>query len=485
MSKKRMKLNRVGLTSAHRVAPLIRDESLNGEPKRASSTIRGSVMKTKSSSPHPETAVLVPPRLKQQQHSDLDTTRSPGITHERENTTSSLRTSLATARKELRSQTSSLRQVSGYLKTLLNNIPIPLVIVGRDLRLRYASRDAMQILNLASFDSRIKITDTMLALHVVDLKKLILHVMRKGEVLSREIQDENGVWRLLWLEPYEMTTHAIDGAVVTLFNIDAQKRVETSLEEERRMVQQMLGGLDGIVVLLDEGGCVMRVNRKGAELLGRDELEIVGKNWFDTVISEASRSEARSRFTQLMSGEENHPGWNDLFVTLKNGQKRLIRWCSTVLTDTAGTRIGMVGSGEDITLWREAQLSAVESEERFKQLIGMEPESDFLTLDTGGNITGWYAGPRSPHVYRAEEVIGKHVSIFFPTEDFLAGKPMRMLRVAETRGRSEEEGWCVSKDGAHRRARFSISPSRDAGNNLIGFAATIRYLEDYIRVWRD
>jgi hypothetical protein len=49
--------------------------------------------------------------------------------------------------------------------------------------------------------------------------------------------------------------------------------------------------------------------------------------------------------------------------------------------------------------------------------------------------------------YQASEIIGKHFSIFYPSEIARNGFPDRELVEAERLGRFEDEGWRVRKDG--------------------------------------
>ena len=56
-------------------------------------------------------------------------------------------------------------------------------------------------------------------------------------------------------------------------------------------------------------------------------------------------------------------------------------------------------------------------------------------LDTHGLVNSWNAGAERIKGYRAEEIIGKHFSQFYPPVDVQAGKPTDDLKVAATEGR--------------------------------------------------
>ena len=101
-----------------------------------------------------------------------------------------------------------------------------------------------------------------------------------------------------------------------------------------------------------------------------------------------------------------------------------------------------------------------------------------FALDTQGYILTWNAGAQRLKGYTAEEAIGKHFSIFYPPEDFSAGKPAWELEVATELGRVEDEGWRVRRDGTYFWANVLITALRDDHGHLIGFAKVTRDLTE-------
>ena len=86
--------------------------------------------------------------------------------------------------------------------------------------------------------------------------------------------------------------------------------------------------------------------------------------------------------------------------------------------------------------------------------------------------------PSASRATRADEIIGKHFSIFYPPEDIAAGKTERELEIAIREGRFEEEGWRVRKDGSRIWANVTITALRNPEGVLIGFAKVTRDLTD-------
>ena len=101
-----------------------------------------------------------------------------------------------------------------------------------------------------------------------------------------------------------------------------------------------------------------------------------------------------------------------------------------------------------------------------------------FALDPHGYILSWNIGAARLKGYKAEEIIGKHFSIFYPPEDNARGKTTWELEMAERDGRFEDEGWRVKKDGSMFWANVIITALRAPNGALVGFAKVTRDLTE-------
>jgi PAS domain S-box-containing protein len=100
-------------------------------------------------------------------------------------------------------------------------------------------------------------------------------------------------------------------------------------------------------------------------------------------------------------------------------------------------------------------------------------------LDPSGNVASWNGGAERIKGYKADEIIGKHFSTFYPPEDLAAGKPAWELEIATREGRFEDEGgWRVRKDGSLFWANVVITALRTKTGDLVGFAKVTRDLTE-------
>jgi PAS domain S-box-containing protein len=118
------------------------------------------------------------------------------------------------------------------------------------------------------------------------------------------------------------------------------------------------------------------------------------------------------------------------------------------------------------------------SEEQFGLLVSAVRDYAIFMLDVEGHIATWNLGAQLIKGYRADEIIGRHFSIFYPPEDLAARKPERELEIATAEGVYEEEGWRIRKDGTYFWASVVITALRDETGSLVGFGKVTRDLTE-------
>src|SRR5262249_21263940 len=95
-----------------------------------------------------------------------------------------------------------------------------------------------------------------------------------------------------------------------------------------------------------------------------------------------------------------------------------------------------------------------------------------------GNVATWNIGAQRIKGYTADEIVGRHFSIFYPAEAKDSGWPDHELRAAAEKGSFVDEGWRLRKDGSAMWANVTITALRDESSRLIGFAKLTRDLTE-------
>lgn len=115
------------------------------------------------------------------------------------------------------------------------------------------------------------------------------------------------------------------------------------------LAERLLDVAGAIVVVLDRDGRVVLTNRQGCALIGRDEADIVGRDWFDLAEPPSGRADARREYMRTLAVPADHDVRFDSTVLTAEGEERIITWRSALLVDAAGSVAGVVRAGDDIT----------------------------------------------------------------------------------------------------------------------------------------
>lgn len=158
------------------------------------------------------------------------------------------------------------------------------------------------------------------------------------------------------------SNNEIIGAVENFRDLTKHKGLWGKLREERNRAQQYLNIAGVIIIAMNKKGIVTLINKKGCDVLGYKEEEIIGKNWFDLCVPERVRENRKETFRKVMSGEEQEVEDYENTVLTKSGEERIIAWHNSALTDEKGLIIGTLSSGEDITKRKETEVELIRSE---------------------------------------------------------------------------------------------------------------------------
>jgi PAS domain S-box-containing protein len=117
-------------------------------------------------------------------------------------------------------------------------------------------------------------------------------------------------------------------------------------------------------------------------------------------------------------------------------------------------------------------------EQRLQLLIEAVTDYGIFMLDPEGHIASWNTGAQKLKGYTRQEILGQHFSIFYPPDAVASGWPQEELRLARLRGRFEDEGWRLRKDGTRFWANVTITALYGPMGELTGFAKITRDLTE-------
>jgi PAS domain S-box-containing protein len=95
-------------------------------------------------------------------------------------------------------------------------------------------------------------------------------------------------------------------------------------------------------------------------------------------------------------------------------------------------------------------------------------------LDKNGCIATWNSTAENIKGYKADEIIGKPVDIFYTDVDRKKNIPLNNLNQSFKKGLLETDGWRLKKDGTKFFATITITPQIDSNGNIEGYVKIVR-----------
>ncbi len=256
-----------------------------------------------------------------------------------------------------------------------------------------------------------------------------------------------------------------------------RKPVQTDLKHSSEIYKLLVAAVEDYAIFaLDPKGIILTWNLGAERLKGYRPEEVIGTS-FTRFYSQKDIDNHHPESELLIAAEKGkyeEEGWR----IRKDGSQFWANIVITALRDENGALLGFGKVTRDLTGRKRAETILRESEERFRLMVESVPDYAIFMLDPKGNIATWNKGAERNKGYKAEEIIGRHFSTFYPPEDIKSEKPARELREAVNGGRFEEEGWRIRKDGSRFWASVVITPIFDKVGELRGFAKVTRDLTE-------
>jgi PAS domain S-box-containing protein len=142
-----------------------------------------------------------------------------------------------------------------------------------------------------------------------------------------------------------------------------RKQAESAARHARDRAQRYLDTAQVILLALDLDGRITLINRKGCDLLGSAERDLVGRDFLETCLPVRNRAPFRQNLQMVVAGDLSVI---EIPVLTRSGEERLIEWRNTPLHDDAGLVVGTLSSGADVTERNRAVEALRAAEERMR-----------------------------------------------------------------------------------------------------------------------
>jgi len=195
------------------------------------------------------------------------------------------------------------------------------------------------------------------------------------------------------------------GAVLVFRDVTKRIEAEEAIRRERDRAQQYLDIAAVLMVALNEKGEITLINRKGCEILGYEEHELIGKNWFETVMPDQYRDQVEEKFNKLMAGVADSVKCLECEILTRTKEHRIIGCHATPIRASDGRITGVLVAAQDLTEQRRAEK---EKEQLQAQLFHSQKMEAIGTLAAGvahdfNNLLTAIQGNAELALFRLEE----------------------------------------------------------------------------------
>jgi PAS domain S-box-containing protein len=256
--------------------------------------------------------------------------------------------------------------------------------------------------------------------------------------------------------------------------------IESLRQSEERFRLLVASIRDYAIFMLDPGGYVLTWNTGAERFKGYQADEIIGQHFSVFYPDEARQKRWPEHELEVAKdvGVFEDEGWR----VRKDGS---LFWANVVISAMRtpdGRLLGFAKVTRDLTQRRAHEEELRRSEERFRLLVEGVAEYAIFMLDPNGIVATWNAGAERIKGYTANEIIGRHFSVFYPENARDSGWPEHELQEAAEKGIFIDIGWRVRKDGTSFWANVTLTALRDDAGHLIGYAKLTRDLTEAKRV---
>ncbi len=155
-------------------------------------------------------------------------------------------------------------------------------------------------------------------------------------------------------------------------DITNQKRTEEKLKREKQMTDKFLSVARAIILVIGSDKKIRLINKKGCEIFGYKESEMLGKNFFKEFIAPEKQEKVINAYEKYITKKSEIAEYLEYPILTKENNQRIIAWYTDTINDNG--EILIISSGYDITDMRQMEQALAYSEARYRTLVELSPE---------------------------------------------------------------------------------------------------------------
>jgi PAS domain S-box-containing protein len=262
-------------------------------------------------------------------------------------------------------------------------------------------------------------------------------------------------------------------AVVRMRTEIARREAEGALRDsETRKTAILQSAVDGIITM-DQDGRIIDFNPAAEAILRRRKEEVVGSTVLETMVPERLRDAHRRGLKRFLESGTGKVIGSRLHVpALRGDGSEFEAELSVAAARLENGEVFFTGYLRDITEAKWAERAA----QRLVAIVESSHDA-IVSKDLNGIIQTWNGGAERVFGYKAEEVIGKPITIVIPP-DRRDEEPAILARIRNGERVDHFETVRQRKDGSLIDVSLTISPVRDKEGRIIGASKIARDISE-------
>jgi PAS domain S-box-containing protein len=206
----------------------------------------------------------------------------------------------------------------------------------------------------------------------------VIETGQKQAGVEYRVKHIDGTWR--WhttsASPIVNKTGEVIGFNGIARDITESKQARDMLQAERDYSNSIIRGTNALICGIAPDGTCLYLNPAAAKVVGFEESEIVGRNWWTTLYPGDDYEQVNQLFRAFQKGQVYD---YEMTLTRKDGSKRIVAWNSINRYDSRGNLMEVIGFGHNITDRKLAEEALKESEERYRIIFNQSKDA-IMTL---------------------------------------------------------------------------------------------------------
>ncbi len=188
---------------------------------------------------------------------------------------------LSTLNEELQNRNSELSLLGDDLENLMSSTTIPILLLDHELRIRRMTPAVERLLNVRPSDLGRPIGEIRMQLSVDTVESLARSVLDSLQPRELELQDREGCWRALRIQPYRTRDHRIEGVVLALIDVDQLRRAKQEATVACQFAETVTNSVPTPLLVLREDLRIRLANQAFCQRYGLPPAQVENQCFLD------------------------------------------------------------------------------------------------------------------------------------------------------------------------------------------------------------